>query len=310
MDYRHEGKRVQYDVIIVGGGPAGMSAALILGRCRRRVLICDHGRPRNRFAREMHGYLSRDCVPPAEFRAVACEQLKPYGVEWCDGEVKRTCTTDGGFLVTLANGTEITCRKLLLATGVEDELPRVKGIQALYGTSVHHCPYCDGWEHRDERIAVYGRGKNGAGLALSLTTWSADVVLCTDGMTRIPELEAQRLRRKNIDVRMEPIARLEGREGKLETIVFRDGTSIVRDAMFFSSGQHQQSPLAKMMGCIFNRKGTVRTNRLEGTEIPGLYVAGDASRDVQMVIVAAAEGAKAGFAINRSLQEEEFLTVA
>ena len=273
-------------------------------------LICDHGRPRNRFAREMHGYLSRDCVSPAEFRRIGCEQLEPYGIEWRDGEVVRTCTADGGFLITLKDGAEITCRKLLLATGVEDELPHLTGIQELYGTSVHHCPYCDGWEHRDERIAIYGQGKNGAGLALSLTTWSADVVLCTDGVTRIPKLETQRLRQKNVEVRMEPIARLEGRDGKLERVVFRDGSSIVRDAMFFSSGQHQQSPLAKMMGCLFNRKGTVRTNRLEGTEIAGLYVAGDASRDVQLVIVAAAEGAKAGFAINRALQEEEFLTAS
>src|SRR5512145_3259015 len=140
-----------YDVVIVGGGPAGLSAALMLGRCRRRVLVCDTGRPRNRASQSMHGYLTRDGVPPREFVAIAREQLKPYTtVELRDVEVADAECRDGRFVVTLDGGAEIWSRKLLLATGVVDNLPDVAGIGDLYGRSVFHCPYCDAWELRDQ----------------------------------------------------------------------------------------------------------------------------------------------------------------
>jgi thioredoxin reductase len=299
---------MDWDVVVVGGGPAGLSAALMLGRCRRKVLVVDAGKPRNRRAAEAHGYLTRDCIQPLELLRIGREELNPYGVEFRNGEaLDASCLGDGSFETLLAGGERVRSTMLLIATGVVDHIPEIEGIQDFYGTSVHHCPYCDGWEERDRPIAVYGKGKAGAGLALSLKTWSADVVLCSDGPGRLSREESVKLARERIPIRTEKIARLEGAGGRLRCIVFTTGAPLEREALIFSTGQRQRSGLAEKLGCEFNDKGTVRTNIREATNVPGLYVAGDASKDVQFVIVAAAEGAKAAVAINKALQQREGL---
>lgn len=289
-----------YDVIIVGGGPAGLSAATILGRCRRRVLLCDDGRYRNAASHALHGFLTRDGIDPAELRRIAREQLTQYGVECRAVAASRALKTDEGFEVTLADGAVLAARHLLLATGVVDHIPEVEGMERFFGAGVFHCPYCDGWENRDQPLASYGSGKSGAGLAAALKQWSADVVLCADGPARLSATEADRLRQLNIPVHEQRIERLEGGD-RLDRIVFRDGTALPRRAIFLSTGQDQRCGLAADLGCAFTRKGAVRTGKFEGTNVPGLYVVGDASRDVQLAIVAAAEGAKAAIAINQSL---------
>jgi thioredoxin reductase len=290
-----------WDVIIVGAGPAGLSAALILGRCRRRVLLVDADRPRNRASRALHGFLSRDGIKPRELRRIARDQLAPYtSVRVEHREATRACRVRRGFQVTFRDGTRHQCRKLLLATGVVDDLPKLEGIEPLYGRSVFHCPYCDGWESRDQPIAVYGRGPNAAGLALELEVWSDDLMVCTDGV-RLSAKEARRLEQRGIELREARIERLEGHAGQLQRIVFADGDAVNRRVMFFSSGQHHASDLAEQLGCTFTRKGAVKTGEYEVTDIPGLFVAGDASRLVQLAIVAAAEGAQAAFAINTQL---------
>jgi thioredoxin reductase len=159
-----------WDTIIVGGGPAGLSAALALGRCRRRVLVCDAGLPRNRHSNHLHAYLTRDGMAPAEFLRTAREQLKRYDtIRIVDDEVVDARRADDLFDVTLTRSDSAQARTLLLATGVIDHVPPIEGIEPLYGKSVHHCPYCDGWEWRDQPIAVYGRGDaKGAGLALMM----------------------------------------------------------------------------------------------------------------------------------------------
>lgn len=295
-----------YDVIIVGAGPAGLNAALILGRCRRRVLVCDSGHPRNVASSGLNGFLSRDGIKPAELRRIGREQLGIYtSVEIRDIEVSDVEQVDGRFNVVLADGTRVLSRKLLLATGVVDNVPDIQGFDDLYGKSVFHCPYCDGWEMRDQPLAIYGRGEHGKGLALELTAWSRDLVLCTDGPGELSSADLDRLSRNDISIREDRIASLEGVEGVLKRIHFVSGETLARRGLFFSTGQHQTSNLARKLGCEFTSKGAVNTGPYEATNIPGVYVAGDASRFVQLTIVAAAEGAEAAFAINTQFLKED-----
>jgi thioredoxin reductase len=296
---------VEFDVIIVGAGPAGLSAALILGRCRRRVLVLDTNRPRNYASRALHGFLTRDGVHPQTLRRLGRDQLRQYDtVTLTMTEAIGACCLPGGFEVTLHGGRRMRCRKLLLATGVHDELPALPGLDDLYGRSVFHCPYCDGWESRDRRLVVYSRSQNGVGLAIQLQQWSQDVVLCTDGVC-LPGKQIERLRTRGIRWYPQRIARLEGTKGQLRRVVFADGDAIARSVMFFSTPQRQASVLPSQLGCTLTRKGAVRTGEYEASEIPGLYVAGDASKAVQLAIIAAAEGAHAAFAINSDLIRED-----
>jgi len=299
-----------YDCVVVGGGVAGLSAALMLGRCRRRVLVCDTGRPRNRCAHAVHGFLTRDGTAPRELLRLAREELARYdSVELRSAEVVDATRDPAGFALQCADGTRLRGRKLLLATGVIDELPPVPGLPALYGTSVFHCPYCDGWEWRDQPMAVYGRGEGGAGLALALTVWSRDLLLCTDGPAGISEPMRGQLEALGVPTREGRLLRLEGTGGQLERIVFEDGQSVERRALFFSTGQRQASELPARLGCRFTDQGAVDTGKCEATNVPGLYVCGDASREAQFVSVAVAEGTEAGMAINKGLLEEALAAV-
>jgi len=297
---------MEIDCLIVGAGPAGLSAALVLGRCRRLVLVCDSGRPRNAVSRGIHGFLTRDGLPPEELRRIGREQLGQYpSVELRDIEVTDVARLQGGgFEAVLADAQRIRSRKMLLTTGVVDELPAVEGIGPLYGKSVFHCPYCDGWEMRDQPLAVYGRGGRGLRLALKLTLWTGDLLLCTDGPSELKDHERESLARHGIALREERLARLEGRDGALERIVFVHGPAVERRGLFFNTGQHQRSDLPAKLGCEITPDDAIHTGKRETTNVPGLYVAGDASRDVQLAIVAASEGANAAFDINEALHQE------
>jgi thioredoxin reductase len=296
-----------FDVVVVGGGPAGLSAALMLGRCRRRVLVCDVGEPRNRRAEALHGYLTRDGIPPAAFAELGRQELVSYGVEFRCVGVTRATRRDNHYRVMLANGRTERTRYLLLATGVVDDLPAITGLDECYGRSVFHCPYCDGWEWRDRRLTALGHGAAAVGLALGLRTWSGDVVLCTNGR-RLGGKHRHSIRSNGMAVRTEPIERIDHRNGVLSAIVFASGDPLPRDAVFFTTGQHPQSALALSLGCTLTHRGTVKTGGLCDTNVPRLFVAGDASRDAQFVVVAAAEGVKAAVAINKALQGEELRT--
>jgi thioredoxin reductase len=238
--------------------------------------------------------------------AIGREQLRPYvSVEIRDLRVLAVKSDGLHFRVTLIDGTELSARKILLATGVVDAIPEVEGIRELYGKSVFHCPYCDGWEVRDQALAVYGRGSAGIGLARALRNWSEDVVLCTDGPERWTGRDQQRLARLGIPVRTAKIVRVEGAAGRLERIVFADGESLPRRALFFHIGQGQRSDLAVQLGCRLTSSGSVQCDDNGRTSVSGVYVAGDASRDVQLAIIAAAEGTRAAFAINKEFLQED-----
>ena len=299
-----------YDVIVVGGGAAGLSAAIVLGRCRRRVFVCDVGQPRNQASRAVHCLLGHEGTPPSDLLVRARFELERYPtVELHAGRVTNISLSRHQFSVVCAEGSTLRARKVLLATGLTDDVPRLEGIERLYGRSVHHCPYCDGFEHRDQPLAVYGVGDKGAGLALMMKQWSSDVVLCTDGPSQFSSIMQERLQQHGIPVCCERISKLEGTDdGVLQEIHLQNGKTLKREAMFFTTGCRQSSDLSAVLGCARDEKGSIVTDPVtEESSVRGVYVAGDASRDVLLVAVAIAEGAKAGVAINRALLQEDGL---
>ncbi len=295
-----------YDVIIVGAGPAGLSAALWLGRCRRSVLLCDTGHPRNAVSHALHGFLTRDGIAPAAFLRLAREELRQYSsIELRELAVIDARCENDHFSIILMDQSQVTARILLCTTGMIDELPRIEGIEPLYGTSVFHCPYCDGWEVRDQPLAIYGRGEPGRLLALQLTQWSADLVLCTDGPSGLESMDVAVLSRLGILIREERIARLEGERGQLERIVFSTGDTLPRQALFLHTQEHQHSDLPTKLGYMFpSERLTLRREGYEQANVPGLYVAGNAYRNM-WVVHAASEGAEAAFLITNVLLKED-----
>ncbi|MBD0287983.1 MAG: NAD(P)/FAD-dependent oxidoreductase [Flavisolibacter sp.] len=293
------------DCIIVGGGPAGLNAAVVLGRCRRKVLLFDTAQYRNRYSHGMHNYLTRDDILPMEFIKICHQEIKKYGVGYIPKKVVRARKNDEGvFVVRDEEGTVYYAKKLLIATGLSDTLPEVEGFSEMYGKSIHHCPYCDGWEVRDKKLGVYARNKEGWELALNLKAWSEDVTLFTDGKNKVKPFQKELLDANNIEVIKWSIARLKGTDGKLEAIIFKNGEERLCEALFFVNGYTQQCDIAETFDCEISNKGVVMTNRFQQTQTPGLFIAGDADKDMHFVVVAAAEGAKAGVVINKELQKE------
>ncbi|MSR35583.1 MAG: NAD(P)/FAD-dependent oxidoreductase [Gemmatimonadetes bacterium] len=253
-----------YDVIIVGGGPAGLSAAVVLGRCRRRVLLIDDGEPRNARSPGVRGYLTRDDITPLELLRLGREEVERYGVEIRHDRAVSACMAGSAgdatpplFEVVLSTGGSVRARKLLLATGVRDNLPEVDCITTWYGRGVYHCPYCDGYEHRDQPLATLGVTQWAAGLALALLTWSRDVTVLTQG-DELPKETFDQLTSNGVKVVSTTVARLEGEpgdEGCLTGAVLEDGRVIPLGALFFSGGRTTPeealiSPFAAAPSCV------------------------------------------------------------
>ena len=313
-----------FDVIVVGGGPAGLSAALVLGRCRRSVLVIDAGRPRNFASRSAHNFLTRDGIPPHQLLRLGREEIGAYGVEFRQGVVGHAACLSPGFRVELLSGASATCRKVLLATGVTDTLPDIPNVEAFYGLGVHHCPYCDAYEYADQPIAAVGAPRKALGLAANLLTWSARVTACSHGEPFTPA-HTRAAERLGITLREERITRLETQTGpgtygdplqqttldaevpiqRLSRMVFESGNPLEVAALFFNTPQLQRSDLPFTLGCRKDDNGGVARDERQRTGVADVYLAGDASRDVQFLVVAAAEGARAGVAINSDFQKEE-----
>jgi len=295
-----------YDAIIVGGGPAGLNAAIVLGRCRRKIIVFDSGAQRNKKAEGIHNYLTRDDILPEKFLTIARVELKKYGVPLKKSLIKTARKLDNGdFMVTSQNGQTFRGRKLLIATGLKDQMPAIKGFENFYGNSIFHCPYCDGWESRDLQIAVLSENRKGIELAMALKTWSDSVILFTNGNHYTSPVDMRLLKKYGIPVQKEKIMRLAGSKGSLRQIVLETGEAIPCDKMFFANDYSQQSDLAEELGCRLSNHNVIITKKSGHTSVPGLYVAGDASWDIHLVVIAAAEGAKAGVYINKQLQKEE-----
>jgi thioredoxin reductase len=306
---------LKYDVVVVGGGSAGLSAALVLGRSRRQTLILDAGQPRNAPSSGVHGFFSRDGILPQELLKIGREQLEPYpSVEVCSARATGTSGENGNFEVILDDGALVRARKLLLATGVVDELPDKPGFEELWGRGVYHCPYCHGWEVRDRPLAVLNSGEGAAQRAAFIRNWSRNLVLLTDGPANLNEEGRRTLRALDIPVREVRISHLEGEPGGvaggLRRIHFEDGSSLEREGLFYVPPQRQGSELATMLGCEIVAMGQAPAGvkndpTTRETTVAGVYVAGDAGNAVQSALLAAASGANAAFFVNHSLVADE-----
>lgn len=295
-----------YDVVIAGGGPAGLAAALTLGRARKRVLLCDAGPRRNAAAVHMHNFVTRDGITPAEFRRIGRQQLEPYGnVETREARIEEVRGTRGSFDVRLSTGS-VKARRILLCTGMVDELPEIEGLGSLWGKSVFICPYCHAWEVQNQRYAYLATSLERLDFALLLRGWTSDVVVLTQGRLTIPDDVRDHLSAGGVRVDDRPIARLvpssDGQQ--MERIDFTDGSSLERDVLFLHPPQHQIE-IVTTLGLALDAAGYVEVDPLtRETSLPGIYAAGDLLAPMQGALIAAASGTLTAGVLNHALTVE------
>lgn len=292
------------DVAIVGGGPAGLTAALMLGRARRSVLLLDAGARRNAAAEHIHGFVTRDGTPPAEFRRIGREQLQPYpSVALRDGRVEQIHGERGAFQLELEAG-RVTARRVLLCTGMVDELPELEGFRALWGRSIFQCPYCHGWEVRERAFGVLLERAELLAFSVLLRSWTGSVVALTGG--RLPLSDAQRAQLAGAGVSLDerPIRRLAAEGGRLARVEFDDGGSRPLEVLFAHPPQRQVEAV-RALGPELDDGGYVRIDEMtRETSRPGVYAAGDLTTPMQGAVFAAAAGARAAAALNHGLTAE------
>lgn len=291
-----------YDAIVIGGGPAGLSAGLWLARYRRRVIILDSGKPRNDPTWAVHGYPGIIDPPPHELRRILIEQAKEAGAEWRGVDVDRVTGEKNSFIVHMADGSALTARRVILAYGKRDNLPSVEGAQELYGKSVFHCPDCDGPSVVGKRVAVYGWNRSAALLALYLLTWAESTILFTDNHElEIDKKSRDVLARYHVKVYEEPIARLRSVNDCLAAAELDGIPPVPVDALFFHLGSPLATDIANQLGCKRESGTDLLIDRAHQTTVPGVFAAGDIVGPPYLAISAAAKGVTAAMGVHRSL---------
>lgn len=290
-----------YDAVIVGGSYAGMAGAMQLGRARRRVAVIDAGQRRNRFAETSHGFLTQDGRAPEAIAADARAQVLAYPtVTWIDGRAATAEQADGTFRVTLESGETLTSKRLILATGVVDELPGIPGLKERWGKSVFACPYCHGYELNQGRVGVIATSHFSLHQAQLLPDWG-QVTFFTNGAIELDEAQARDLAERGVTVEH---GLIEAIVGDTPTVRLQDGREVAVDGLFTASRIHMASPLAEQLGCAFEETpfgAIIRVDELKQTSVPGVFAAGDAARMAASVTFAVADGAMAGISAHRSL---------
>ncbi|BBY18796.1 NAD(P)/FAD-dependent oxidoreductase [Mycolicibacterium litorale] len=301
----------EWECVVVGGGAAGLSATLVLGRARRRTLLVDAGEQSNRFSEGIGGLLGFDQRPPAELYETGRNELKAYPtVEFREGSVVQGAPQDDGFVLDLDGGDRITTRRVLLATGMQYCPPELPGLEPLWGKSVFQCPFCHGWEMRDKRLASLATGDEAIHAALMLRGWSDDVVLLTDGNPELDGTDFDQLKSAGVTIDDRRIAELEGTDGRLTAIAFADGTRLERDGLLVEAPLRQRSQLAEQLGASCTpgplAVDTIGIDALHRTSTSTVFAAGDVCTEQPYVAGAIAAGAQAAMIIAQSLLSEQF----
>lgn len=290
-----------YDCIIIGGGPAGLTCAIFLGRYRRRVLVLDNLRPRNYAARAIHGFLGQHEIPPAELLQRGRAEARAVGVEVCDCTAERIEREGDCFRVDTTAGSMVG-RRIVLAYGIRDILPEIKDIESYYGASVFHCPDCDGYEVTGKRVGVIGWGKKVAGLALKLLQWTDSLTIFLDGHGReFSEEETSKLLAEQVSIKDEKVIDIVGRDTLVQAAVLETGERVAVDAFFFTIGSERTCDLAEQLGCEVVDSANLLVNDFKQTTVEGVYAIGDLVPGSQLAITSAADGAIAAIAVNKSL---------
>lgn len=297
----------RFEIGIVGGGPAGLSAAIWSARYLHSVAVVDSGDPRNWETRGINGYLGLAGVGPPDLRARGRDVCRSLGVELVDAIVLRVeQRADEEFVICLEGGGRTIVRRLLLAIGVRDVWPEIPGLEHVYGSNAHVCPDCDGYDARGKKIVVIGNGRRAVGLALNLTTWTSDIIICTNG--RPPDLDepeyCEKLDALNIPVLTQPISRVCCEGNRIHCLMLADGMQLDTDKVFFTIGQYPADDLGVQLGCDRDDEGHIVVDEHCHTSVANVFAAGDIIPGPQLAITAAADGAIAALSMHKSLVPE------
>lgn len=296
-----------FEVIIIGGSYSGLSAAMSLGRSLRHVLVIDSGLPCNRQTPHSHNFITQDGEKPAVISAKAKLQVAIYKtIQFYNGLAVKALKTKSGFEIKIESGEIFTSRKLLFATGVRDLIPEIKGFADCWGISVLHCPYCHGYEVKNEKTAIIASGEMGFEYAKLISNWTKDLRLCTNGKSELTSEQTQILKKKGISIFEEEIDSFEHNDGYVSNIIFRNKDKIEVKAIYARPPFEQHCPLPANLGCEINEQGLLKVDSMQKTNIVGVYASGDATTQMRSVAIGVSSGSFAGAVINKELIDEDF----
>ncbi|WP_340016965.1 NAD(P)/FAD-dependent oxidoreductase [Paenibacillus sp. FSL K6-1318] len=295
------------DVLIIGGGPAGLNAALVLGRARKNVVVIDDETPRNWVTRETHGFVTRDGASPREFRKAAKEQIAAYpSVQFASDTATAITGSDGDFWVTTTLGARYHSKKILFAVGKKDLPLDINGLTEVYGKSAFVCPYCDGWELRDQSLVIIVNGDKALHMAKVISGWTDHYTICTNGSGSLTDEQREELKQHHVTVFDAAVQSIDSEEGMVKQVVLDDGTAIPCVGVFFQPKLFTGSDLPKAIGCEITDSGTVIVDGSGKTSVAGVYSAGDAASEMYQAITAASLGALSAVSINNELNFEKW----
>jgi thioredoxin reductase len=296
-----------FDVAIAGGGPAGLSAAIWLSRYLHRVVLVDSGDPRNWETRGVNGFLGLPGVRPSELRARGRDEARKYGTVLVDDTIETAAASGDEFEITLHSGAQYRARRLLLAIGLKDVWPDIPGLGRAYGSTAHICPDCDGYEAKDRKTVIIGRGRKAVGMALNLSTWTRELLIVTNG--EAPELNepeyCQKLDALNVPVLTDRVTEVCIRDGQLHCLKLENGMDLDVEKIFIATEQYPADDLGAQLGCTRDAGGHIVVDQHFHTSVRNVFAAGDIVPGSQLAIAAAADGAIAALSIHKSLVPAE-----
>ncbi len=298
---------MQFDLIIVGGSYAGLAAAMALGRALRTVLVVDDGKPCNRQTPHSHNFLTNDGKTPAEIAALANLQVSQYKtVEFFNGLATNGRKTDEGFEIQVSSGETFAAKKLIFATGIKDIFPGIPGIEACWGISVIHCPYCHGYEVRQEKTGTLGNGDAGFDFSRLIANWTKDLTLFTNGPSTLTVEQSAQLQQHEIKIVEKKIEKIEHHNGHIQHLRFEDGTSFPLKAIYAPSPFEQHCKIPELLGCALTEEGYIKIDNFQETTVPGVFAIGDNASKMRTVANAVSMGTTAGIVISKQMILEEF----